>query len=222
MEETAALALKPGMTVEVLTMENKAVFSGKVEGYDGKILSVRDARGRDLPVGVYGRQMKLRFERSEDNLMICGKICRSSIDLWNFDELEEQFVAPRRSSFRQHIDVEAEVTCTRRGGAEPELRRGVGWSPCRITDVSGGGLRLSSREPFREGDMLSVRGARLVSTGPVFAFSCQVRRSVTAENGATLCGCELGSMPAKEQSQLEEAIFTLQREEIQRRRGSGR
>lgn len=213
--------LKPGMTVEVLSMENELVFSGKVESYDGKTASIRDARGRELPVGVYGKPVKLRFERSENNLMVHGKICRSSIETWAVDALEEQFVAPRRSFFRQRIDVAAEVTCTRRGAAEPELKRGGGWSPCRVTDVSAGGLQLNSREPFREGDALSVRNARLAVSGPVFTFSCRVRRSVLTEDGSTLCGCEIESLPAREQSQLEEVIFVLQREEIQRRRERG-
>lgn len=214
--------LKPGMAVEVLTMGNELIFSGKVESYDGKMMSVRDTRGRELPVGVYGKPVKLRFERSESNLMVYGKICRSSAEAWTLDELEEQFVAPRRSFFRQRIDVAAEVTCTRRGPAEPELRRGVTWQPCRVTDVSAGGLQLSSKEPFQEGDMLSVRNARLVASGPAFTFSCRVRRSIVTEDGTTLCGCAIESMPARDQSQLEEVIFVLQREEIQRRRERGR
>lgn len=216
------LELKPGMTVEVLTMENKLTFSGKVDSYDGKILSIRDARGRELPVGAYGKPVKLRFERSESNLMVHGKICRSSAELWAVDELEEQFVAPRRSFFRQHIDVAAEVTCTRRGAAEPQLRRGTGWSPCRVTDVSAGGLQLSSKEPFQAGDVLSVRNARLVASGSAFTFSCRVQRSELTADGSTVCGCAIGPLSAREQSQLEEVIFILQREEIQRRRERGR
>lgn len=224
MEEPGAAApeLKPGMTVEVLTMENKLIFSGKVETYDGKTVSIRDARGRELPVGVYGKPVKLRFERSENNLMVHGKLCRSSAEMWSVDELEEQFVAPRRSFFRQRIDVAAEATCTRRSAAEPELKRGATWQPCRVTDVSAGGLQLSSKEPFQEGDVLSVRNARLAASGPAFAFSCRVRRSVLTEDGSTLCGCEIEPLPAKAQSQLEEVIFVLQREEIQRRRERGR
>lgn len=216
---TQKLDLRSGMAVEVLNMDNELAFSGKVESYDGEVLSVQDARGRDLPVGVYGSTVKLRFERGESNLMVHGKICRSSIDAWHIDQLEEQFTAPKRSFFRQRINVEAEVVCVRRGGAQPSLKRGENWSPCRITNVSAGGIQLSSAEPFQEDDLLSVRGARLVAAGSALSFVCQVRRSLTDEKGgATLCGCQIESISNRDQKQLEEAIFTLQREEIRRRR----
>lgn len=210
------LELRSGMAVEVLNMDNTLVFSGKVVHYNGEALSIRDARGRAVPVGVYGKTVKLRFERSESNLMVCGKLCRSSPELWEVDELEEQFTAPRRSFFRQRINVKAEVICVRRN---PDIQgtRGADWSPCKIVDVSIGGVQLSSKWPFQVGDLLSVRGARLVAGGPELSFSCRVLRSLSGLN-ATQCGCRIEAISNREQKLLEEAIFTLQREEIQRRR----
>lgn len=219
--EAVRLPLQSGMLADVLTMDNELSFTGRVAEYDGTTVTIRDSRGRDLPVGVYGKQVKLRFERSDENLMVHGKICRSSPDCWAVDQLEQQFTAPKRAFFRQRIEVKAEVTCVRRGPIDSQLRRGVGWSDCTVVDVSASGLRLTSREPFCEGDLLSIRSVRLAERLPPFSFSCHVRRAVRGDDGSTLCGCQIEPLPAKDQAQLEEAIFILQREEIQRKRERG-
>lgn len=219
MEESGEqrLSLRPGMPVEVLSMDNKRIFLGKVDFYDGKSVSVRDARDRQLPVGVYGKWVKLRFESSESNLIVEGKICRSSPEIWGMEDLKRPCVAPKRSYFRQNINVGAEVACLRRNKLDAQAVREAEWSPCSIVDVSINGVQLSSRIHFREGDLLGVRGARLVEGGPALTFLCRVLRC-TAKPGATLCGCRIETIGSKEQKQLEEAIFTLQREEIRRRR----
>lgn len=216
--EPEQLELKAGMTVEVISTGNEAIFTGKVAEYADGTVTIRDSRGRDLPVGVYGTEVKLRFEQGDNNLMVSGKICRSSPDDWKLDQLEKQFTAPRRALFRQRVEVSAEVTCFRKGPEAPELKRGSGWIACKLTNVSAGGLQLQSGAPFQEGDVLSVRKAKLVDRGREFSFFCQVRRSMTGKDGMTLCGCKLEPLPSKEQAQLEEAIFQLQREEIQRKR----
>lgn len=213
--------LKTGMTVEVLSMDNQIAFSGKVTECSQDGVTIQDARGRDLPVGVYGKEVKLRFERGDNNLMVHGKIRRSSPDEWRIEELEEQFTAPRRAFFRQRIEVDGEVICNRRSSEQPQLRRGSAWTACKLTNVSAGGLQLSSGEPFQVGDALAVRKVRLVERGTEFSFSCHVRRAVTGEDGKTVCGCQIDPLPSKEQTQLEEAIFRLQREEIQRKRERG-
>lgn len=211
------LRLKPGMPVEVLSMDNKPIFSGKVDFYDGKSVSVREARDRQLPVGVYGKWVKLRFESSENNLIVEGKICRSSPEMWGMEDLKQRSVAPKRSYFRQSINVRAEVACLRRNKLDAQAVREAEWSSCSIVDVSINGVQLSTRMHFQEGDLLGVRGARLVEGGPALTFLCRVLRC-TVKPGAILCGCRIETIGSKEQKQLEEAIFTLQREEIRRRR----
>lgn len=220
-EKTKEVPLRKGLPVEVLNAENKLIFRGKVENFGKGNVTVREIRDRDLPIGIYGKEVKLRFEYSEYNVISTGKVARSNPEQWRIEELEQQAVAPKREFFRQPVDAGAQVICVRCSPIKPEVRRGQQWSHCRIADVSVGGFRLISPEPFQAGDLLSVQGVRLVKGGRSFTFMCRVRR-VRHDGNIRECGCEIEGISAKEQALLEEAVFQLQREEIQRRREHGR
>lgn len=215
--KTVQVPLQKGMKVEVLTVENKLIFRGKVEAFGKGTVTVRDVRDRPLPIGVYGKELKLRFEYSEYNVISTGKLARSNAEKWKIEELEQQSLAAKREFFRQPVDAGAQVICVRCSPVEPQLRRGERWTHCRIADVSVGGFRLISAEPFQAGDLLSVQGVRLVKDAPSFTFTCRVRR-VRHDGNIRECGCQIEGISAKEQALLEEAVFQLQREEIQRRR----
>lgn len=219
--KTVQVPLRKGLPAEVLNAENKLIFRGKVENFGKGSVTLKDARGRSLPVGVYGMEVKLRFEYSEYNVISTGKVARSNAEQWKIEELEQKTLAPKREFFRQPVETGAQVICVRCSPVEPQLRRGQYWTHCRIADVSVGGFRLISSEPFQPGDFLTVQGMRLVEGGRSFTFMCRVRR-VRHDGSLRECGCQIEGVSAKEQALLEEAIFQLQREEIQRRKERGR
>ncbi|MCM1441090.1 MAG: hypothetical protein NC131_18090, partial [Roseburia sp.] len=85
--EELKVPLRKGLPVEVLSVENKLIFRGKVESFGKGSVTVTDARGRDLPAGVYGTLLKLRFEYSEYNVIAAGKVVRSNAEQWRLEEL---------------------------------------------------------------------------------------------------------------------------------------
>lgn len=211
-EETpAGLELQPGMTVEVSTAENRLIFVGKVDSYQNGAVIIRDAKGDELPPVLYNRELKLRFFQKNSNLVLQGKICGSTRNFWKVDRLKSIFAKEQRAFFRQRISTDCAGTCAKRtsyGSA------GKDSCPCRILDVSAGGILMSCEREYQVGDRLAITDVRITQSEDAFSFNCRVRRVVEWDQGTIRYGCQFESLPSKEQDRLLRAIFVVQREEI--------
>ena len=208
--------LRPGMTVEVLTMKNRLTFMGRVESYKNGAVIIREANGDTLPMVLYNKEIKLRFFFNQKNLVLNGKICGSTKYIWKVDRMESAFTKEQRAFFRQRISLKTPALCARRSSAGVEAKRAA---PCQILDISAGGMLLTSQEEYQEGNRLSITGVYLVDPEDPFAFRCLVRRVGDAEeDGSIRYGCQFESIAPREQDRLLSAIFTLQREEIRRQK----
>ena len=213
-EQNAAnvdLGLRPGMTVEVLTMENRLTFVGKVESFRGGAVVIREAKGDELPPVLYNKEIKLRFFRERSNLVLQGKICGSSRSIWKVDRLESQFSKEQRAFFRQRISPNTPAVCTRRTSLGSPTKQS---DPCNVIDISAGGVLISSREEYQVDDRLSIDRVCLEGTPEPFDFRCKVRRVGEREMGSVRYGCQFETLSAKEQDRLLRAIFIVQRAEI--------
>lgn len=207
--------LHPGMTVEVMTPENRLLFVGRVNTiFDGAV-SIREANGDNLSMVLVNKPLKLRFFRDQDRLVLRGQVCGSTLKLWKIDRLENAFTQEQRAFFRQSISVELEAQCGRRPGAGGPAKLTF---PCQVLDISAGGMLISSKEEFREGDYLYITGINLAAGEPAFTFNCQVRRAGVWKKGVIRYGCQFVALSLKEQDRLLRAIFTVQREEIRKRK----
>lgn len=210
--EAVDFGLRPGMTVEVLTTAGRLALLGKVESFSDGAVLIRDAKGNELPRITYNEELRLRFSRGEDTTLIQGKICGSSQEIWKLDRLESKSFKEQRAFFRQGISTSIQAECFRHPIWGITEERG---EPCRVLDVSAGGLLFSSKEIYGLGDILTIAGIRLVESMPPFRFNCLVRRVGVPERGGVIrYGCQFESIPPKEQDRLLQAIFTVQREEI--------
>ena len=209
--------LRPGMTVEVLTVKNRLTFLGRVESYKNGAVIIREANGDTLPMVLYNKEIKLRFFFNQKNLVLNGKICGSTKYIWKVDRLESAFSKEQRAFFRQRISPNTPALCARRSSAGVEAKRAA---PCQILDISAGGILLASQEDYQEGNRLSITGVYLVEKEDPFAFRCLVRRvgEEEEEDGSIRYGCQFESIAPREQDRLLSAIFTLQREEIRKQR----
>lgn len=212
---SADFGLRPGMTVEVLTLENRLFFVGKVDSVRGGAVILRQARGDELPPVMYNREIKLRFFQGKDSRVLHGKVCGSTELIWKVDRLESKFLKEQRAFFRQRISVSVEGKCFRRSSRGIVARES---RPCQVLDVSAGGLLLLCEEAFEVGDRMALSGIRLASGMAPFSFNCQVRRVGGRELGMVRYGCQLEALPPKEQDRLLQAIFAVQREEIRRQK----
>ena len=212
------ISLRSGMAVEVLNSENRLLFMGRLEGCQGDSVIIRDAKDDELPPILYNAEVRLRFFQNQQNLVLQGKICGSTRQIWKIDRLVSQFTKEQRTFFRQRVSPNSPAMCVKRaagGGAE---KRAV---PCHVQDVSAGGMLILCREEYRVGDRLSVTGIQIVQQESPFTFNCQVRRVGDMSEGMFRYGCQFDSVPPKEQDRLLRAIFAVQREEIKRRKARG-
>lgn len=208
--------IRPGMVVEVLTLNNQLTFVGKVERYSSSgTVTIRESSGLELPPVLYNKEIKLRFFQGEKTLVLHGKICGSTQWMWKLDQLENKFVTEKRAFFRQHVSTATPASCTHRMGKKK------GTAPCKILDVSAGGLLISSREEYENGEELSINNASIVEEVEPFSFQCKVRRVGEKEVGVRPYGCQFTSLPPKEQDRLLRAIFIAQRKEIQSQKERG-
>ena len=215
---TDELDIHPGMTVEVLTLDNRLTFVGKVDRFSGKAIVIRESRGGELPPVLYNKEIKLRFFLGQDSLVVHGKICGSSRTIWKLDRLESRSAKEQRAFFRQQISTSVLCKvhrCTSRGAVSKEGYFG------RVMDVSAGGLMLLSTEHYAKGDRLAIIGIELTKTTAPFNFYCQVRRASPRKDGTVCYGCQFESLHPKEQDRLLQAIFAMQREEIRRQKEQG-
>ena len=211
--DPAQFGLRPGMTVEVLTVDNYLAFLGKVDSIKDGAVILRDNRGNELPQVMYNREMRLSFKREGETTMLRGKICGCSDEIWKLDQLESMFTRDQRSAFRQSISTDIQAKCHRRRPprGEPEKEG----TDCHVIDVSSGGLMFSSGESYESGERLALKGVRLAQSMEPFNFNCQVRRVGSPdEDGVIRYGCQFEPMSEREQDRLLRAIFTIQREEI--------
>lgn len=210
--------LEPGMAVEVLSLENRLIRMTRVESCQNGAVTLRDAKGDNLPRMVYNQELKLRFFHGADSTLLQGKICGSTDQIWKVDRLERKFAKEQRAFFRQRISTSVLGKCYRRTSRGTALKEAT---PCRVLDVSAGGLLLASAESFVLGERLLVTEVQLTRTMAPFTFQCQVRRAGGREGGLIRYGCQFEALHPKDQDRLLQAIFTVQREELRLQKEQG-
>ena len=207
--------LATGMVTEVMTLENRLIYVGKVSKVGGSAVYIREINDDELPMVLVNKELKIRFYREEDNVVLRGKVCGSTMRMWKVDRLQSAFTKEHRAFFRQSISVAVAAQCGKRTtrGGRPNVM-----FPCQVLDISAGGMLLSCGEVYAEGNYLLVTDVGLLADEPPFSFNCVVRRSGEWKKGVTRYGCQFVALSAKDQDSLLRAIFTIQREEIRKRK----
>ena len=204
--------LREGTTVEVLTMENRLSFLGRVDSFRNGAVVLRDAKGDELPIAMYNKEVKLRFFGGTGNVVLYGRVCGSTSLIWKVDSLESKFIKEQRAFFRQRISPNTEGLCSRRafGGV-----KGTKPVTCQVLDISAGGMLIACPDEYQENDRLSITGVRLAGSEDPFSFTCRVRRvGEKSDAGVARYGCQFETLLPKEQDRLLRSIFAVQREEI--------
>jgi len=211
-KEAYELDLRSGMSVEVLTLDNKLTYLGKIDRFNGEMLQISDSVGREVPPVLFGTEVKLRgFLQGLRPFELRGKVRGSTRRFWRVDQLEGQPMH-ERFYYRQTVSLDVQVLRTGDGAEAPRPEA------CRILDISCGGVRLQTRAQFELGDLLLLKDVQLLRDVPPFTLQGRVRNSL--QKGIFFCyGCELEGLSEREQDRLLAAILQLQRQTIQSRRG---
>ncbi len=209
------ILLQPGTVAEVMTPENRLIYVGKIEKIQNGGVYIRELNDDTLPMVLVNKPVKVRFYQESGNIVLHAKVCGSTIHMWKVDRLQSTFVREQRAFFRQSISIDIEARCSRR--AVRSGRAGAQF-PCNVLDISAGGILISCPEIFVEGDRLLVDEAPLITGAPAFSFNCQIRRASEWRKGVNRYGCQFESLSPRDQDRLLQAIFTIQRQEIKKRK----
>ncbi len=212
---TQTIELRTGMVAEVMSPDNRLIFVGRIEKIRDNGVYIREANDDTLPMVLVNKPVKVRFYRETDNVVLNGKVCGSTIHMWKIDRLESTFSKEKRGFFRQSISVDIKAECGKcpSKGGPPKV-----FFPCQVLDISAGGILIDCAEAFEDGDRLVIQNAPLIANAPTFTFRCEVRRAGEWQKGTYRYGCQFDTLSAKDQDRLLQAIFTIQREEIRKRR----
>lgn len=207
--ETPIPGLHSGMLAQVLSMDDRRLFTAEVEVRGRDMLQLRDEAGDPVPRVEYNAKVKLRlFRNNEWSMALRGQVCGSTEDFWRIDRLEELQMTEKREYFRQKAQVEGQVWSQR--STEPA------W--CQVLDVSAGGMLIRCQEGFLVGQIVRLNNVQLTPGEEPFSFNCRIVRLVV--NGSyTNYGCRFEGLNTKEEDRLMRAILHLQRKSLQSRRG---
>lgn len=214
--------LEPDMRLEIMTSENRLIFLGRIEWVKANAIQVCDILGEDLPYIEYNTPIKLRGFSDNCAFYLEGIVGGNTRLFWRIDHLATLQAGERRGYFRQNVVLDAVAMRI----SSPFEKGTVAGSPqgplvgCTIINISATGAMMVIKEPFQEGEWVSLSNVRLQPKEPPFTFTCAIRRKIIQEDGSIAYGCEFYDLHSEEQERLIKIILLLQRKELNARRSS--
>ena len=226
--------LNPGMLLEVLTMQNRLIFRGRIEEVRSEdSIHVVDADGGDLPYVEYNTRVKLQGYMGATAISMVGMIGGSNSRLWKIDRLGTLQTSNRRNFFRQFVSLEAIVVKLEEAedqenqedqdgqdaqkDGQKKLQPGRRFR-ARMLDISAGGAMLYADEILKNGDRVRIEHVILMDGEAPFDFEGVIRRAIKREDRWEY-GVEFEDLDSKQQERLIRIILLLQRNELRARRG---
>lgn len=204
-----------GALTEVLTMDNRLQFAGRVMDYDTETDEVRVElhRGAETPQGIiHNTPVKLQVRMNNQagslvmlygNVMICAK------DYWRIKVNSTVACVDNRRAFRQKVRAEGEI-------AWGEQNRQI----CSLEDISLVGVAFCAKAELEVGDPVTVMIPQLVKNGASYKIDCTVavKRNVAEEGAAPRWryGCSFDKLEARAEDRLCKDIFALQAKSVNR------
>lgn len=212
--------LSPGMRLEVMTMENRLIFMGKIDWVKEGTIQLVDSTGSDLPYIEYNSKVKLRGFWKSQPVFLEGMVGGTSTAFWRIDRLRTLQTQEQRGYFRQNVKLSATIMCVNevfKEGAPADQKKRTP-VPCEVVNISASGAMVLSEGEFQQGDWVYVMNMTLLPEEKPFAFTCIVRRAL--DKGRYMeYGCEFCDPEDEERERLIQSILQLQRRELQLRRG---
>lgn len=194
-----------GMQAEVTDLEGRLLFTAKLLGVEedhGNLhllsaASVPQEVKEALPVRLRGYSI-----RKSKAAHLEGEIRPSEDEgIWRVEKLVLSKLENERSYFRMDVAMDAGLTPVGRPGAEEE--------PCRLVDLSVGGVRIASPNRHQIGERLLISVELTPGKGPS-TILCQILRVVGQERDYEY-GCRFIELNEADEDRIVQIIFALQR-----------
>ena len=184
---------------------SKPLFVARAGVSAGGRMELRPLNAPHLPPDTADVPVLLRCYEKDDKqaVHIKGDLFPGDGGLWVVRNAEVTAKDNERTCFRQATDVAGEVTSLRQWGG--------GTIPCRLTNISIGGIGLWTENEFLPGERLLVSSEQF-EQWKLKPMICVVRR-VSRRRFGYEYGCEFAAMTPQLEEQITRIIMELQRQD---------
>lgn len=206
-EEESDLREYTGMRMEVSSEEGEMLFAARSNVDLHNTLQLRPitvplfSKGTNyLPVNLRGYEESVRKAVHMEGTLVANG------DVWDVEDIEVTGKDNDRAFFRQDTSIDGEVM--------PLKQAGIRRLPCKILNVSAGGVCFFTPPEYRTGDRLLLNSKELEPWG-ISPLVCIVRR-VTKRKGGYEYGCEFADLSPAKEDMIVKAIMEMQRQRMRR------
>ena len=194
-----------GMKVEITSPEGQLLFTAKLLGLRETQAELYQtawapiSREMEEPLAV---QIRGYDDRSSKAVYLEGSILPAEADhVWAVEDLTLVKTGNDRAFFRMDVNMDA--------GFTPVGRIGAGEEPCKLLNISVGGVRNASASTHDSGDKLLLSVKLDPEKGPS-TMLCQILRIIELEAGYEY-GCRFIELNGADEDRIMQIIFDLQR-----------
>ena len=207
-EDPEALKAYSGMRMEVMDTKERLIFVARATvTWEGEMclwpLTKSRLNGDEVSYPVLLRGYD---EASRKAVHMTGYITRGDDGGWSVEDPEITAKDNDRAFFRQGTGLEGEVM--------PMKQNDIFRAPCRLVNISAGGVCVRTQASFQLGDRLLLQ-SRLLKDWEVVPLMCVVRRGVKRKAYMEY-GCEFVDLTEKQEDMIVKAILEMQTNPMQR------
>ena len=191
-----------GMRVEVMDEGGALLFSARAsESWDNALvlqpITVPQLRRAtdEIPVTLRGYEDETRQAVHMDATLV-----RRSDGTWRAEDIEITGRDNDRAFYRQSTSIGGEIT--------PMQGAGLYTQPCRVLNISAGGVCILVEPQYRIGDRLLLK-SNLLEGWSMTPLLCEVRRVTKRKNGYEY-GCEFTELTPAMEDMIAKAIMEMQ------------
>lgn len=204
-EEGMSEQVYSGIRVEVTTAGGLFLLAGKLVNCRGTQAELYQYTESEQPAQDQ-EPMRVRIrgynDRARKAVYMEGTISPLPKHIWKVEELTVARVGNDRAFFRLDVDLEATVTTF--GGF------GSGDYPCRLLNISVGGVCISTDRLYHEGDKLLLK-VKLMEDRDLSTMFCQIMRVIDKGEGRFEYGCRFLELTESDEERITQSIFAAQR-----------
>lgn len=205
--EASASSQYAGMRVEVLSRQDQPIFAGRMSASWGGGLEIQPITVPPLDADKrYAVNLRGYQESAQLAVHMSAEIVPRAGGVWKVENLEISGKENDRSFFRQELVMEGEVV--------PFKQAGVYSEPCKIINVSAGGVCIQVDDNYRIGDKLLLR-SNLFQAWNLTSLMCIVRR-VTKRRIGYEYGCEFTDLTPATEDTISKAVTQIQLKRMRR------
>lgn len=192
------------LRVEVTAFDGRLLFVAKLMYPMGNTAELHQYFDSVLPEDTEPVQVRIRgyHPASRKAVYMEGLISPQPKHIWKVENLVVARVGNDRAFFRLDTDIDAHIT--------KFSGRNAGEMPCKMLNISVGGVCIAAKQRYWEGDKLLLN-VQLSEDRDNSVMFCQVLRVIEKEDGTFQYGCQFLELTEADEGKITQNIFDIQR-----------